>query len=100
MVKDHKRKICLLIDMTVLTGNNILNKENKMRIHKDVEIENENMWHLKTTNVPVIVRALGMIKTEADKYISKIPGSSSLYEIYKKIAFCWTVHLLGRREYI
>ena len=39
------------------------------------------MWYLKTTTVPVILGALGMIKKETDKHIYKIPGSPNLYEI-------------------
>ena len=38
--------------------------------------------------------ALGMIKKGADKYIYKIPGSPSIYEILK-IALCGTAHLLN-----
>ena len=37
------------------------------------------MWHLKTSMVPVIVEALGMIKKRTN--IKKIAGSFSLYEI-------------------
>ena len=55
---------------------------NKMSKYKDLEIEIEKMWHLKTT-----VGALGMIKKETDKYINKIPGCLSLNEI-QKIALC------------
>ena len=43
----------------------------------DLEIEIKKMLHLKTTIVPVIVGALGMIKKDTDKYINKIPGSPS-----------------------
>ena len=50
------------------------------------------MWHLKTTTVPVIVGALGMIKKGADKYINKIPGSPGLYEI-KRSALCGLARL-------
>ena len=39
------------------------------------------MWYRKITAVPVIVRALGMIKKRAKKRIYKIYGSPSLYEI-------------------
>ena len=51
--------------------------------YKDLEIEIEKMWHLKTTTVPVILIALGIIKKETNKHINKIPGSPSLYEIQK-----------------
>ena len=39
------------------------------------------MCHLKTTTMPVIVRALGMITKGTDKHINKIPGGPSQYEI-------------------
>ena len=32
------------------------------------------MWHFQTTNVPVIMGALGMIKKGTDKHIKKISG--------------------------
>ena len=41
------------------------------------------MLYLKTTRVPVIVEALGMIKKETVKHINKKPGSPSQYEIQK-----------------
>ena len=40
VVKDYKRKTCLLIDMSIPTYNNISIKEyNKISEHKDLEIE-------------------------------------------------------------
>ena len=51
--------------------------------YKDLEIEIEKIWHLKTTTAPVIVGALGMIKKGTDKHTNKIPGCVSLYEIGK-----------------
>ena len=44
----------------------------------------ETMWHLKINTVPVIVRALGMIKEGTDKHFKKIPGSPSQYQIQQK----------------
>ena len=40
------------------------------------------MWNLKTTNLPVIVGALGMLKKETDKRINNIPDNPSLYDIH------------------
>ena len=39
------------------------------------------MWNHKTINVPVLVRAMGMIKKGTDKHINKTPGSPWLYDI-------------------
>ena len=64
--------------MAVPTDNNLLVKE-----YYNLEIEIEKMWHLKTTTMPVIVGALGMIKKGTDKHINKIACSSSLCEMQK-----------------
>ena len=41
----------------------------------------------------IIAGALGMIKTERNKRINKLPGITSLYEI-QKIVLCRNAHLL------
>ena len=51
--------------------------------YKDLKIEIEKMWYLKTTTVPVILGALGMIRKGTNKNITKIPSSPSLIEIQK-----------------
>ena len=94
VVKNDKRKTCLLIDMSVPTDNNISVKEyDKISKFKDLEIEIEKkIWLLKTTTISVIVGALGMIKKGTD---SSIPGSISLYiKQQQKNALCETAHLL------
>ena len=70
-----------------IDNNTPIKEYNKISKYKDLEIEIEKMWHLKTTMVSVIVGTLGMIKKRTDRHINKIPGSSSLYEI-QKIAYC------------
>ena len=50
------------------------------------------MWHIKTTTLPVIEGALGMMKKGMDKHINKKPNSPTLNEI-PKIALCGTAHL-------
>ena len=45
---------------------------------KDLEIETEKMWHLKTSSVPVIMEALGRIKKGTDNHK---PGSPGLYNM-------------------
>ena len=83
--------------MTIPTENNISVKEcNKISRYKDLEIEIEHIWHLKTTTMPVIVGTLGMIKKGADKYINKIPSRPSQCEL-QKIAFSRTGYLPWRR---
>ena len=61
------------------TKYNVSVKEyNEISKYKDLEIEIEKMWHLKTTTMSVI---MSMIKKGADRHTNKILGSSSLYEM-------------------
>ena len=88
VVMDYRMKICLLIEMTAAIDNNLsVTKYDKISQYKDLETEIEKMWYVKSTTVPVIVGALGMIKKKADKHKNRIPGSSNLYEM-QKIALC------------
>ena len=55
--EDYKRKTYLLIHTLVPIDNNILVKEyNEISKCKELKIETEKIWHLKTTTVPVIIR--------------------------------------------
>ena len=65
-----------------------------MTRYKDREIEIEKMCHLKTTTVPVIGGALGMIKKGTHRHINKIPGSPRQYES-KKLHFSELLIALG-----
>jgi len=95
-VKDHKEKTCLLIDMTVPSDRNVSLKEyEKISKYKDLEIEIQKMWHLKTTVIPVVIGALGMIKRKSEDHIKQIPGNPCLQEL-QKIALNGTAHLLRR----
>ena len=65
IVKDKKENKCYLIDMSVPGDCNVNAKEFEKRAkYKDLEIEIQRMWKMKTTVVPVVVGALGtMTKT-------------------------------------
>jgi len=96
VIKDKKEKTCLMIDMSVPTDNNVSAKEfEKLSKYKDLEIEVNKMWHLKTKTVPVIVGALGMIKKDTQKHLQRIPGKLNLSEI-QKIVLTSTAHILRR----
>lgn len=96
VIKDRKNKQCFLIDMSVPSDRNVAAKTfEKLSKYKDLEIEVEKMWHLKTCTIPVVVGALGLIKKGAKEFVSKIPGNPSLQEI-QKIVLNSTAHVLRR----
>ena len=52
-----------LIHMTVPSDRNIALKEiEKISKYKDLELEIQRMWHMKTIVIPVVVSALGTVK--------------------------------------
>ena len=94
VLKNKKDKICLLIDMTVsLDTNTSVKATQKFTKYKDLEMEVERMWGLKTTTVPVVMGALGTIKKDMENYTNKIPGNINIHEL-QKITLLSTAHLL------
>ena len=78
VIKHKQNKTCQLID------SNISAKEfEKLSKQKDLENKIAKMWKMRTKPIPVIVGALGMIKTGTQKYVKGIPGNLSLAEIQK-----------------
>ena len=96
VVKNKKEKTCLLIDMSIPTERNTsLKTTEKLSKYKDLEIEIQRMWGMKTTTIPVVVGALGLIKKGMEKYVKQIPGNIRVQEI-QKIALLGTAHILRR----
>ena len=63
IVKDSVKSTYKLIDMTVLSDRNIALKEiEKKSKYKDLELEIQRIWHMKTVVIPVVVGALGTVK--------------------------------------
>ena len=94
VLKNKKDKICLLIDMTVsLDTNTSVKATQKFTKYKELEIEVERMWGLKTTTVPVVMGALGTIKKDMENCSNKIPGNINIHEL-QKITLLSTAHLL------
>ena len=85
-----------MIDVKIPTDKNVSVAEfEKLSKYKDLEIEVEKLWHMKTVTIPVVIGALGMIKKGTDKHLEKIPGSPNLDEMQKK-ALTGTAHILRK----
>ena len=96
VVRNHNDKTCFVIDMSVPSYNNVSHKIfEKLSKYKDLEIVVTKMWHLKTTILPVVIGALGMVTNTAPNYILQIPGSRSLTEL-QKVTLIGTAHILRK----
>ena len=71
-VKDSMNSTCKLIDITVTSDRNIALKEiEKKSKYKDLELEIQRMWHMKTVLIPVVVGAFGTVKKGMVENIKK-----------------------------
>ena len=66
----------------------------KLIKYKDLEIEVTKMLHLKTTALPVVLGALGIVAKTTPNYVSQIPGALSLTEFQKIILLMDTTQIL------
>ena len=53
----------------------------KILKHKDLTIEIQLMWSVKTRVIPVIIGAPGTISKSYRKYVSNIPGNHEVGEL-------------------
>ena len=65
----------------------------KILKYKDLTIELQRMWNIKTKVIPVIIGAAGTISKSFRKYVSNIPGNHEVKEL-QKTAILGTAHIL------
>jgi hypothetical protein len=63
----------MLIDVANSEDRNVIEKEAKKILkYKDLTIEIQSMWNVKTKVIPVIIGAIGTISKSFRKYVSNI----------------------------
>ena len=96
VVKDHQSKTCYIIDISTPSERNMALKEvEKLSKYKDLEIEINRMWNMKTIVIPVVIGNLGMIRKTNDKWIKQLPGTPHI-EMLQKITLLGTAHILRK----
>jgi 5,10-methylenetetrahydrofolate reductase len=74
----------------------VIKKEaEKILKYKDITIEMQRMWNVKTKVIPVIIGATGIISKSFRKYVSNIPGYHKDKEL-QKTAMLGTAHILRK----
>ena len=82
--------------MIIIIIINIIKKEaEKILKYKDLTIEIQHMWNVKTKVIPVIIGATGTISKSFTKYVSNIPGKHEVKEL-QKTAILGTSHILRK----
>jgi hypothetical protein len=92
----NEKGTCMLIDVAISGGTNVIKKEGeKILKYKDLTIEIQRMWNLKTKVIPVIIGATGTVSKSFRKYLSDIPGKHEVKEL-QKTATLDTAHILRK----
>jgi hypothetical protein len=73
----------------------IKKKAEKILKYKELTIEIQRMWNVKTKVIPVVRRATGTISKSCRKYVSNIPGKHEVKEL-QKTAILGTAHILRK----
>jgi len=96
IIRDNEKRTCMLIDVAVPGDRNVIKKEAaKILKYKDLTIEIQRMWNVKTRVIPVIFGATGTISKSFRKYVSDIPGNHDVKEL-QKTAILGTAHIIRK----
>jgi hypothetical protein len=82
----------MLIDVAMPGDRNVIKKEAEKTLkYKDLIIEIQRMWNVKTKVTPVIIGATGTISKSFRKYLSSVLGKE-----LQKTAILGTAHILRK----
>jgi len=96
IIRDNEKGTCMLIDVANSGDRNVTKKEaEKILKYKDLTMEIQRMWNVKTKVTPVIIGATGTISKSFRKYVSNIPGKHEVKEL-QKTAILGTAHILRK----
>jgi hypothetical protein len=74
----------------------VIEKEaDKILKYKDLTIEIQRLWNVKTKVIPVIIGATGTISKTFRKYVTNIPGHHEVKEL-QKTDILGTAHVLRK----
>jgi hypothetical protein len=77
IIRDNEKRTCMLVDIAISGDRNVIKKEaEKILKYRNLTIEIQRMWHVKTTVIPVITGATGNISKPFRKYMSNITRTS------------------------
>ena len=76
IIRVNEKGTCVFVDVTISGDRNVMKKESETIIKfKDLTIEIQHMWNVKSKVIPVTIRATGTISKSFTKYLGNIPES-------------------------
>ena len=96
IIRDNEKGTCMLIYVAISGDRNVTKKEaNKILKYKDLTVEIQRTWNVKTKVIPVTIWATGTISELFRKYVRNIPGKHEVKEL-QKTAILGTAHILRK----
>jgi len=75
IIRDNEKGTCMLIEVAISGDRNVIMKEAEKTLkYKDLTIEIQRMWNVKTKVIPVVIGATGTFSKSFRKYVGNIPG--------------------------
>jgi hypothetical protein len=94
--KNKKENTCTLIDEAIPTDRNVVQKEAEKKLnYKSLCMEIQRMWNLKSTIIPVITGATGIVTRSLRKNLEAVPGKHSI-DSPQKTAILGTSHIIRK----
>jgi len=76
IIRDNEKGTCMLIYVAISGDRNVIKKDaEKILKYKDLTIEIQRMWNVKSKVISVIIEATGTISKSFRKYMSNVPGN-------------------------
>jgi hypothetical protein len=96
IIRDSEKGTCMLIDVAISGDRNVIKKEaEKILKYKDLTIEIQRIWNVKTRVIPVIIGATGTISKPFRKNVSNITGNHEVREL-QETTILSTAHILRK----
>jgi hypothetical protein len=96
ITRDNEKGTCVLIDVAISGDRNVIKKEaDKILKSKDLTIEIQRMWNVKTKVISVIIGATWTISKSFRQHVSNIPGKHEVKELQKTVTY-GTAHILRK----
>ena len=96
IIRDNEKGTCTLTDVAISGDRNVIKKEAEKTLqYKDLTVEIQRVWNVKTKVIPVITGAIGTISKTFRKYVSNIPGKREVKEL-QKTAILGTAHIIWK----
>ena len=85
-----------MINVAISADRNVIKKEaEKILKYKNLTIQIQRMWNVKTKVIPVIIGATGTVSKTFSKYVSNIPGNHEVKEL-QNTAILGTAHTIRK----